>query len=173
MQTEIEVSRGFVIGIASVFVVALLLVVGVIASPRDASGRPLLLSPERRAILHFLRQADGWEKEATSLLSDLDQLASEIQMSPAPENLYERARGAQNALGRARALEKSVVQARVPDAMTDLHRLALEAAIRTREYAESVSARVGVPEGEITGRNEAHNAVEKFGESLRATRGIP
>lgn len=155
----------------SVLTVTLLLVVGIITSPRGASGRPLLLSPERRDILRFLRQADKWEENASSILSDLDQLAVEIQTFPAPENLYERAHRSQIAVERSRELESSIVQAQVPSAMIDLHRLALEAAVKTRQYAEIVSARIGVP-GEIADQG-AHDAVEEFRKALHAARGNP
>lgn len=170
---EIEVPRGFAIAIVVVVVVGLLLTVGMVSSPRDAAGRPLLLSPERRAILKFLRQAEGWEREFQRILADLDRLAEDVRMAPAPENLYDRARRAQNALERARALEREISRTVAPETMQGLHRLALEAAVRTREYAGSVADRVGVPEGEIRGREEARGAVERFGGALREARGIP
>lgn len=170
---EIEVPRGFVVTVVVVAVVGLLLFVGVASSPRDVTGRPLLLSPERRAILIFLRRAEGWEVELRRILADLDRLAEDIRIAPAPENLYDRARRAQSALDRARALEKEISRAVVPETIQGLHRLALEAAVRTREYAGSVSDRIGVPEGEIRGRAEAHEAVERFGSALREARGIP
>lgn len=170
---EIEISKKSACVAILVICVSLVLAIGISSSPRSMEGRPLLLSPERRAVLRFLRQADRWERELRGILDLLDDLSEEIRMAPAPENLYERAHRAQDALERIRSLEQDMARARVPETMTALHGLAMNAAEKTREYAEEVASRVGVPEGPIPGQAEAHHAVEQFGRALREARGAP
>ena len=172
-MTEIEIPRGLLISTVVVLVISVVIITGVQVSPRNASGRPLVLSPERRAVLRFLRAADIWESEIARILYDLDRLSEEIQASPVPENLYSRAQSAQSILDRIRKLEKDIISQHTPDTMLELHQLAIASVRMIKTYAESVAARVGVPENEISGGPEAHSAFQKFQEALRAARGNP
>ena len=160
---EIEVPRRLI-----VVAVTLVVVVGATAlgflgwanSPRDGAGRPLLLNPERRAILRYLDTAAGWADRLAQVGALLDGLMPPEPPAPAvdsalptlpppeeqPVDLYQQthdARQARDALGR---LAREMERAEVPDALIGLHGLAGRALDAHLAWADGVLIYVGAPE---------------------------
>jgi len=149
---EIEFPRRLLITVASVLAVLVLILVGLVVSPRDADGRPLLLSPQRRAILQYLKWYREWTDRLADLESRLDELMPEstgrIQPAPVPGELYQRARQTEEVLRTASALQLEAERVNVPPPMAGLHNLVTIASQAHAAWAEAVVAEVGAPSPE-------------------------
>jgi len=187
MAAEIEIPRRtlrVITVLLAAFGLAMLGFLGWANSPRDAGGRPLLLSPERRAILRYLDTAEGWAGRLAEVGALLDGLMppdagppanSELPTPPAPEaqpaDLYRRTHEAQKARAALEDLAREVERARVPDALMGLHGLVVDALGAHLAWADGVLAYVGAPEavdpGELAAlRAEARARLADFEEAL-------
>jgi hypothetical protein len=165
--TEIEVPRRLLIGAVSLVLLAIFTIVGLAVSPRGADG-PLVLTPERRAVLRFLRAADGWAGEMDLILGDLDAIARSTG------DIYNRSQQAIRLRERAGSLAGRIDAFKAPAAMMAVHSLAREAASATLRYADAVNGHVGVPRSDIEQLSEqTHETVEQFRETLHAASGLP
>ena len=145
---EIEVSRRFIAIVALSLALIILIVVGLAVSPRDAGGHPLLLSPERRAVLHYMSRCRNWADRLESLQMRLDDLTPEgtdFQPVASPGDLYRQAQEAQRILDAASSLRREVEQAGVPSTMTGVHGMVTASVQATYAWAEALSAFVGAP----------------------------
>lgn len=183
---EVEITRRSLHRIAAasalVAVLAVLLTVGAAASPRDAAGHPLLLTPERQAILRYLRLAGGWAQQLEDVAERLDRLSPAGELSPggfpaatpatAPGDLYQRAHEAQAALDALTALAAEVERARVPAPLSGLHERVTTAVQAHVEWASGVQRTVGVPSADPAGldalRGAAADALQGLREALNA-----
>jgi hypothetical protein len=129
---EIEVPRrvaGAVLALIAVVSVAVLGFLGWANSPRNGSGRPLLLTAERRAVLRYLNGAEGWAERMSEAGWQLDELMPAeartvtgedpaLPTLPAPgeqpADLYRRTHDAQAAYEALQGLAAEVERARVP-----------------------------------------------------------
>jgi hypothetical protein len=145
---EIEISRRFIATIVLSLVILALAVVGLAVSPRDTGGHPLLLSPERRAVLHYLSRCRNWADRLESLQTRLDNLTPEgtdFQPATSPGDLYRQAQEAQRILDATTSLRREVEQARIPSTMTGVHGMVTASVQATYAWAEALSAFVGAP----------------------------
>ncbi len=148
---EIEFPRRLLVIVASALAVLALILVGLAVSPRDADGHPLLLSPQRRAILHYLKWCGDWTDRLADLEGRLDGLMparANPQPAPSPGDLYRRAQQAEEALRTATALQLEAERAAVPPPMVGVHNLVTAAAQAHTAWAEAVVAYVGAPSPE-------------------------
>jgi len=157
---EIELPRRLLAAAGICLAVAALLLVGIAASPRNAEGRPLLLSPERRAILRYRRLVGNWAGRLEEVAARCDRLtpvqsgedregSGELPTPPVPASipgdLYGKAHQAQEALEVATTLQVEVERARVPATMVGLHGLVTAAVEAHVEWAGAVLSYVGAP----------------------------
>jgi hypothetical protein len=162
---EIEVPRrvaGAVLALIAVVSVAVLGFLGWANSPRNGSGRPLLLTAERRAVLRYLNGAEGWAERMSEAGRRLDELMPAeartvtgedpaLPTLPAPgeqpADLYRQTHDAQAAYEALQGLAAEVERARVPDALAGLHQgLVLPALEAHLVWADGVLAATGAPE---------------------------
>jgi hypothetical protein len=151
---EIEFPRRSLVALGCVLVALVLILVGLAVSPR-IDGHPLLLSPQRRAILHYMNWCRGWADRLAELESRLDGLMPEpesavatVQPAPSPGDLYHRAQQAEAALRTATVLQLEAERAAVPVPMVGLHNLVSASAQAHIAWAEAVAAYVGAPSSE-------------------------
>ena len=155
------------VGAILLVLLAIFTVVGLAVSPRGADG-PLVLTPERRAVLRFLRAADGWAGEMDFILGDLDAIARSTG------NVYSRSQQAIRLRERAGSLAGRIDAFKAPASMMAVHSLAREAAGATLRYADAVNEHVGVPRTDIEQLSgQTHGIVEQFRETLHAAGGLP
>jgi hypothetical protein len=193
-QAEIEVPRrvaSVVLALIAVASVAVLGLLGWANSPRDGDGRPLLLTTERRTVLRYLDTADGWTERMSEAGQRLEELMppetkivagqdTALPTLPAPgeqpPDLYRRTHDAQEAYEALQGLAVEVERARVPDALTGLHRgLVLPALEAHLEWADGVLAHIGAPESASAGdlaalRENAGDALAALEEALAVER---
>jgi hypothetical protein len=177
-RTEIEVPRRVVWAVVAALALVAVAALGLLGranSPRDGEGRPLLLTPERRAILRYLEAARGWAERLAEAGERLDGLmpvgsapkdkaadppptpaagtdapGKEDETPPEPEaqpaDLYRRAHEAQAARTALEDLAREAERARVPDALVGLHGGAVLAAVEAHlDWADGVLAWIGAP----------------------------
>lgn len=144
---EIEIPRRLTAIVLSLAFLVILTLVGLAASPRDASGHPLLLSPERRAVLHYLNRSRDWARRLESLQSRLDALTpgGDFQPAASPGDLYRQAQEAQRILDALDAIRREVERARVPPSMVGVHDLVTASVQAHLAWAEAISAYIGAP----------------------------
>lgn len=145
---EVEISRRFIAAIAISLGLLVLTLVGLVVSPRDAGGHPLLLSPERRAVLHYQTRCRDWAHRLESLQSRLDALmpaGTDLQPAASPGDLYRQAQEAQRILDTVTLLRREVEQARVPPTMAGVHDLATASVQAYYAWAEALSVYIGAP----------------------------
>lgn len=83
MPAEIEIPRGWIIAIAGVLIVVCALI-GWINTPFGDDGKPLFLSPERRAILRYIESAGRWAGRLQKVEEMLDDLTPPTPVPPTP-----------------------------------------------------------------------------------------
>lgn len=147
---EIDIPRRLLVLPTAALVTLTLALIGVAVSPRDAGGHPLLLTPQRRAILRYLQWCREWADHLADLEGRLDEVMPESpgstpQPLPAPGDLYRRAQQAEGALRTAAGLQLDAERAHVPLPMVGLHSLVTAAAQAHTAWAEATVAYVGAP----------------------------
>ena len=74
---EIEVSRGALVSVLTSVLLLLLLSIGLMVSPRDGAGTPLVLSPSYLATQRYLDASGEWLKDLSRVDEDLAALLEE------------------------------------------------------------------------------------------------
>ena len=162
---EIEVPRWLVVTVVATLVVVGMATLGFLGwanSPLDPDGRPLLLNPERRAILRYLDAAAAWADRLAEvgvlldglmppeLPSDADDADSALPTVPAPAeqsaDLYRQTHEARQAFDALQELAQEMERARTPDALIGLHELVGRALEAHLAWADGVLVYVGAPE---------------------------
>ncbi len=130
------------IGIVLLCLVVLLSIVGYFASPRDRDGKPILLSPEVKAVEDYRRSAQSW-------LDQLQLLNSQVAGVMQTENqgdLFTQSRQAQEMLQHAVDLAKQVDQTQTPAAALGYHEQMYTASMAYLEAARAAMRWVSAPE---------------------------
>ncbi len=153
---EITLNRKFLGGVALIFLLVIAIALGLTQSPRVA-GRPVLLTRENQALMHYLAQAETWQKTLQDEQTRLSSLLPTTQPTPkpgqlptpagvsSPGDLYARSRLAQEALDNLSRTRQEMDTANVPLSLVSLHALALNAAQDHLILAQEVLAYVGTP----------------------------
>lgn len=171
---EIEVPRRLVATVVALLVLLTLALIGLAVSPRDAGGHPLLLSPERRAVLHYQNRCRDWIHRLESLQSRLNALTpasvEDLQPAASPGDLYHRAQEAQRILDAVTVLRREIEQTRVPPTMTGVHALIAASVQVYYTWAETLSAYIGAPSPQ--GVQELNRLRQEAAQSLAQLTGI-
>ena len=155
---EITLNRKFLGGVALIFLLVIAIALGLTQSPRVA-GRPVLLTRENQALMHYLDQAETWQRTLQDEQTRLSSLLPAITATPkpgqlpapqqagvsSPGDLYARSRLAQEALDNLSRTRQEMDTANVPLSLVSLHALALNAAQDHLTLAQEVLAYVGTP----------------------------
>lgn len=191
---EIEIPGRLLRWALVIVIVASLAILGLLGwvnTPHDDEGLPLILNPERRAILNYLNAAEGWVGQFEEMGKQLDGLMPRDSLTatpggestsgavlptappPAmqPEGLYQRSHEAQEAREALETLAREVQLARVPDPLIGLHGIVVRAVETHLIWADGVLACVGAPDsvdhGELAlARTDALAILEDLEETL-------
>lgn len=130
------------IGIVIFCLAVLLSIVGYFASPRDRDGKPILLSPEVKAVEDYRRSAQSWMDQ----LRVLDSQIAGVMQTENQGDLFTQSRQAQEMLQHAVDLAKQVDQTRTPAAALGYHEQMYAASIAYLEAARAAMRWVSAPE---------------------------
>jgi hypothetical protein len=140
---EIEVRpRVFTMALAVITVVCLT-AIGYQASPRDETGRPILLLPDVRAVELYRRAATGWVEDWRALADELALVVAEDGVS-----LLTRSRQAQRVFDRAVALTREVDATEAPPALLGLQDLASRTSNNFVEASAAIARWLSAPSSE-------------------------
>lgn len=141
---EIELSQERLqkIGIAIFCLAVLLSVIGFIVSPRDGDSRPILLSPDVKAVEDYRRSAQSWMEQ----LRTLDGEIAGLLRTDNQGDLFTQSRQAQQMLEHAVDLAKQVDQTQTPAAALGYHEQMYSAAIAYLEAARAGMRWISAPE---------------------------
>jgi hypothetical protein len=131
------------IGIGLLCLVVLLSIVGYFASPKDRDGKPILLSPEVKAVEDYRRSAQSWLDQ----LRTLDGEIAGLLQTDSQGDLFTQSRQAQQMLQHAVDLAKQVDQKQTPAAALGYHEQIYAAAMAYLEAARAGMRWVSAPEG--------------------------
>ena len=130
------------IGIVIFCLVVLLSVIGFIVSPRDGESRPILLSPDVKAVEDYRRSAQFWMEQ----LRTLDGEIASLLQTDSQGDLFTQSRQAQQMLQHAVDLAKQVDQTQTPAAALGYHEQMYSAAMAYLEAARAGMRWVSAPE---------------------------
>lgn len=131
-------------------------------TPRDASGRPLILSPSIRAAEVYRRAVVRWVSEMEEVDQGLVTLLSHETVGDAAQ-LYSLSQQAQDLVQRAAEVGREATFASAPPALATLAEQAQTAVAAHLEAAQTAARWVGAPD------SESHQAAL---EALRLARGL-
>ncbi|HEC35718.1 MAG TPA: hypothetical protein ENI39_04190 [Anaerolineae bacterium] len=151
---------GLAVGVVALLVACYIL--GDRLTPRDGSGRPLLLSPSVRAAERYRRAALQWTAGMAEIDHRLTALLVQQEVTD-PAQLYNLSQETQDVMDRAIDLWQDVAFTPAPPALLGLAEQAQVAAEAHLEAARTAARWVGAPEA--NGRRAAL-------ESLRLARGL-
>lgn len=137
--SEAQIQRA---GIIILCLVMLLSIVGFFVSPRDGEGKPILLSPEVKAMEDYRRSAQYWMDQ----LRALDGEIAGLLQTDRDGDLFTQSRQAQQMLEHAVDLAKQVDQTQTPAAALGYHEQMYTATITYLEAARSGMRWVSAPE---------------------------
>lgn len=138
---EIELRWRWLWALVTVPIIATLIGLGYIVSPRAADGRPVLLLPEARAIEQYRRAVGSWAQRWTML----DQHMQAIQTT---NNLLEQSQQAQAAFTEAVAVARQVEETESPPVLLGLRDQALNLATAYVEVTVALNHWVSAPTAE-------------------------
>jgi hypothetical protein len=130
------------VGIVILCLVVLLSVLGSFVSPRDVDGKPILLSPEVKAVEDYRRSAQSWMGQLRTLDGEIVGLLQTDRQG----DLFTQSRQAQQMLQHAVDLAKEVDQTQTPAAALGYHEQMYSATISYLEAARSGMRWVSAPE---------------------------
>lgn len=139
------------VGIIILCMVVLLSVIGFIISPRDGDGRPILLSPDVKAVEDYRRSAQAWMEQLRILNGEIAGLLQTDNQG----DLFTQSRQTQQMLQHAVDLAKQVDQTQTPAAALGYHEQMYSAAMAYLEAARAAMRWVSAPE---QGRKEEAQA---------------
>jgi len=129
-------------GVVLLCLVLVLSGIGWFVSPKDNDGRPILLSPEVKAMEDYRRSAQTWMDQLRALDSEI---AGLLQTDRAGD-LFTQSRQAQQMLEHAVELAKQVDQTRTPAAALGYHEQMYAATMNYLEAARAGMRWVSAPE---------------------------
>jgi hypothetical protein len=130
------------LGIGLLCLIVLLSIVGYFASPSDREGKPILLSPEVKAVEDYRRSAQSWLDQ----LRTLDGEIAGLLQTDNQGDLFTQSRQAQQMLQHAVDLAKQVDQTQTPAAALGYQEQVYAAAMAYLEAARSGMRWVSAPE---------------------------
>jgi hypothetical protein len=145
-------------GIVLLGIAVLFTIIGVMVSPLDDQGKPVLFLPEVKAVEDYRRSAQSWMTRLTALDGEIAQVIDMHQHG----DLFTQSRSAQQTLQHAVDLAQQVDRARVPPIGMGLHEKMLSTTLSYLEAARSALQWVGAPE-----KNNQDSAVQKLAEARR------
>lgn len=151
---EIVIPVGVMPALLAVILVAIWIPVGVFVSPRGNDGRPVLLSPDVRAVESYRRAATGWVDDWSKLDSDLQAVLETTQGT----DLLNTSRRAQQAFDQSLALSRAVEETDSPSSLLGLQAQAKSAGSAYVDAAVAMARWVSAPSAEH--RTEARRALE-------------
>lgn len=144
ISVEIVLSESQIqkIGIIILCLMIFLSIIGFFVSPRDGEGKPILLSPEVKAVEDYRRYAQFWMQQLRALDSEI---AGLLQTDRAGD-LFTQSRQAQQMLEHAVELAKQVDQTQTPAAALGYHEQMYAATMNYLEAARAGMRWVSAPE---------------------------
>lgn len=130
------------IGVVILCLIVLLSVTGFIVSPRDGDGRPILLSPDVKAVEDYRQSAQSWMEQ----LRTLDGEIAGLLQTDNHGDLFTQSRQAQQMLQHAVDLAKQVDQTQTPAAALGYHEQIYSASMAYLEAARAGMRWVSAPE---------------------------
>ncbi len=127
---EIDVKRGFIVGLVSILLCVGLVILGYLVSPNNDEGSPLLLSPRLAQMKRYQRQVQGWYIELSEIHHDIVTLAEDDK-----GDLFVGSSLVNTIYGRLSTLENQMDQAVVPPTLINVHELILYTTQLHRETA--------------------------------------
>ena len=137
-------------------------VLGSRATPRDAAGRPLLLSPSVYRAERYRHAVVGWVSRMEAVDQTLTNLLAEEEITD-PARLYALGQQAEEAMDESAALARDVTFTPPPPALMGLAGRAQDAVEAYLAAAQATARWIGAPEPEAR-----YAALER----LRAARGL-
>jgi len=164
---ELEISKRALILASAAAVVALLLGLGYILSPR-VDGRPVLLLPANWRVTRYLSRAERWlavlEEEQARLAGMVPPSETgregegelpPFPTPPAAETIYQRSRILNRSLVRLERVRQEMEEAEAPKALEALHALAVATADEVLKLHAAVSTALSSPSQGSRERAEA------------------
>jgi hypothetical protein len=158
---EIVIPGGVMPALVAAILLSIWIPIGVFVSPRGSDGRPVLLSPDVRAVESYRRAATGWVGEWSKLDSDLQSILETTQGT----DLLNTSRRAQQAFDQALALSRAVEETDSPSSLLGLQAQAKSAGSAYVDAAIAIARWVSAPSAEH--RAEARRTLENATRVLR------
>lgn len=116
-------------------------------TPRNALGRPLILSPSVRKAVLYRRSVQGWLSDLEQIDTDIDTVLAEGDVTE-PGQLYELNDQAQKLTSRAAGVVQDVTFTAAPPALVSLQQQVYVVVEAYYETAQATALWVGAPEEE-------------------------
>jgi len=116
-------------------------ILGVLVSPLDAEGKPVLLLPEVRAVEDYRHSAQRWIIEVTALEGEITQVLSQGDGM----DLFLLSKSAQTTLQHAVRIAQEVDRVEVPPVCIELHQEMVRVSLGYLEAARGALGWVSVP----------------------------
>jgi len=162
---EILIPGGVIPTLLVVVLIAIWIPIGVSVSPYDTEGRPVLLSPDVRAVESYRRAAKGWVDEWAQIDSDMKNILDTTQSV----DLLNISRRAQQTFDQSLALSRAVEETDSPSSLLGLQAQAKSAGSAYVDAAIAVARWVSAPS--VDHRADARLALEKAALLLREIQG--
>ena len=117
-------------------------IIGVLVSPVDNLGKPVLLSPEIKEVEEYRGSVKSWISDLTILDSEISNILSSQQQG----DLFSQSRSAQQTLQHAVAIAQEVDQAKVPPIGVGIQEKMASTTMNYLEAARCALQWVGAPE---------------------------
>jgi hypothetical protein len=167
---EIEIRARSIIAVLLPLLLGFACILGKVVTPY-IEGRPRLLSRELVALISYLEDASSWlsslEREI-ALLAEI--LPEEVDPSPRPPDLYERARRGEEALERLVEIRRRMEEKKVPKAFQGFHKDLVETCDRSIELAIKVLEQIGSPSQER--KEEIASLLKRIWEELEGRKNL-
>ncbi len=115
---------------------------GVIVSPRDEQGKPVLLLPDVKAVQDYRGTAQSWIERFAVLDNEIDQVIT----TDSQGDLFTQSQAAQQTLQHAVQLAQQVDRASVPPIAMGVHEKAMATAMAYLEAARSILQWISSPD---------------------------
>lgn len=149
---EIEVSRRGLLTILALGMALAFLLTGLIVSPHDDEGSPLVLSPFHLATARYLKMTQDWLAD----LEKTDECLAAVLKDPG--NIYGQGKEAEHIFTSAATLTRQVEGAEAPPSLTALHETMSTTTMAYLEAAQLTLLSVGAPT--LENRQGAKKALE-------------
>ncbi len=156
---EIEIRREWLWAVGIVLALVVLGGIGSVVSPRDESGRPLLLLPGVRAVETYRRQAVAWAQDWRELDNGL-----RGTLESTDTGLLTQSQQAQSNFEQAVALARNVEQTDAPPALLGLREQAVQTATAYVDASAAINRWLSAPSGE--NRTAAQEIYRQASEAL-------